>query len=117
MTATVTTPTSDRYLLARISQWRMDNGWTNTDLGWVDDFQTVRVREADKGTGIDLWQRTSVGNWQMFPTFIPAGSVRQAIDLLVALDILPARFARAYEAGVTAGFDMALELSIAGDPR
>ncbi|MET8265972.1 hypothetical protein ABZU92_18495 [Micromonospora arida] len=98
MTNTATTPIEDRRLLAEVSRWRKDNGWTNTDFGWVDDLRTVRVRPNE--AGFQVWRKDAdAPHFTGQPTEYPAESVREAIDMLVALNVLPEGFSSAYKAG------------------
>ena len=112
MNGTVT-PSTDRKLLADVHRWARTNGWTwNSAWCWQN---ATYATEATLAVEWDLDARTVIvrrGDGVVFrPTTYPADTVREAVDLLVAIGILPARFARAYQAGVTAGFDMALELA------
>lgn len=107
------TPTSDRQLLAEVHRWARTNGWTWNDVwGWINapyaSDATLTVEWDDNGV---ITVRT--GPVVFRPTRYPVDTVRQAVDLLVTLDILPAKFASAYRAGVKAGFDAALELAAA----
>lgn len=95
----------DRRLLAEVSKWAHANGWTNG--GWRGYMNgrywheaTVMVRPNE--TGFDVWRVNQAGAVAGRPDEYPATSVREAVDLLVALRILPDRFSSAFYAGVDA---------------
>ena len=99
-------PGEHRHLLADVHRWARTNGWN-----WHECWGWVNARYASDATlGID-WDNGTVtvraGQVLLRPTTYPVGSVRQAVDMLVALDILPASFARAYRTGFEAGFKLA----------
>ncbi|MDH6460158.1 hypothetical protein M2302_000309 [Micromonospora sp. A200] len=82
------TPT-ERQLIVEINQWRKRHGWFDTNLGWVDPNHTIRIRPQE--WGFDLWHRVD-GKWQQLEDRYAAFTVRQAVDTLVALDVLPDKF-------------------------
>ena len=99
-------PGEHRHLIADVHRWARTNGWN-----WHECWGWVNARYASDATlGID-WDNGTVtvraGQVLLRPTTYPVGSVRQAVDMLVALDILPASFARAYRTGFEAGFKLA----------
>ncbi|MGN9802024.1 hypothetical protein [Micromonospora sp. L32] len=89
--------TSDRHLLAEVSRWRKANGWTlSGQRGWVNARcsadATVAVDYHPYRDGFTVACKDDrTGTWPLYPDFRAADSVRQAVDMLVALDILPAR--------------------------
>lgn len=91
---------AERRLLAGLSRWRKDKNWTDSNLGWVDAAQSVRVRPLEHG--FKVWGRYD-DQWRAEGEF-PATSIRQAVDILVALTVLPAPFSSAYEAGWHDGY-------------
>ncbi|MFC3504848.1 hypothetical protein ACFOOK_28305 [Micromonospora krabiensis] len=88
------TDSGDRQLLVAIRRWARDNGWhwfecwgwVNADsiqaatlaVEWDQDARTITIAHGDDGVFV--------------PTRLSAGSVGQAVQRLVALDILPATF-------------------------
>ncbi|MGC1213265.1 MAG: hypothetical protein WA890_18595, partial [Micromonospora sp.] len=90
---------------AEVSKWAHKNGWTNGDWrGYVNarytDEATIVVRPNE--TGFEVWRKEPGQHLTGRPDEYPATSVREAVDLLVALRILPDRFSRAFYAGVDA---------------
>jgi hypothetical protein len=110
VTTNVTTPTTgaDRRLLADVHRWARTNGWTPAD--WrgrqnapTEDQATIAVRTNE--AGFQVWRKTTdAPHFTGQPTDYPADSVRQAVDLLAALNILPAQFSSAYQAGWHDGY-------------
>ena len=94
-------PGEHRHLIADVHRWARTNGWN-----WHECWGWVNARYASNVTlGIDWDSDNSTvtvraGQVLLRPTTYPVGSVRQAVDLLVALDILPVQFSSAYEAGL-----------------
>jgi hypothetical protein len=99
--------TTDRQLLAEVSRWARANNWSPAE--WrgfknaaFEDQATIAVRVNE--AGFQVWRKTSAApRFTGQPTDYPASSVRQAVDFLVALRILPVKFSSVYEAGVRAG--------------
>ena len=107
MTRIVSTPTEDRRLLAEVSRWRKANGWSDSSRGWineqsVEDAAVAVKPEPDGGEAFTVAWRKGNGGWHEPDRYI-AVDAQQAVDFLVALGILPARFSSAYEAGVIDG--------------
>ena len=104
MNGTVT-PTTDRQLLADIHRWARANGWTwNEVWGWINaryasDASLAVEWDTDRGV---LTIRT--GPVVFRAKNYDVDSVRQAVDQLVTLDILPAQFSSAYRAGWLVGY-------------
>ena len=98
-----TTETDGRRLLAEVSKWAHANGWTNGEWRgymnatyWHEATVMVRPHEC----GFDVFRTDQGGPITGRPDEYPATSVREAVDLLVALRILPDRFSSAFRAGV-----------------
>ncbi|MBM0277228.1 hypothetical protein [Micromonospora tarensis] len=92
----------DRRLLAEVSRWRKANDWRDSSRGFqnapFEDGATVAVRPNE--AGFQVWRKPAdAPHFTGQPTEYPAESVREAIDMLVALRILPPQFSSAYEAG------------------
>lgn len=90
----------DRHLLAAVHKWARANGWYPAMRGWQDNLleSTASVAVgAFPGSEdgyypgeVHVWRKDSVGYWPLRPDVFPARSVREAVDLLCALRILPA---------------------------
>lgn len=102
---------TDRQLLVDVHQWARANGWRCTWIGWGNaqisssattvvewDHDELTVRRRPAAEVGQQWPSGlgSVGRRDRYPVT----SVRQAVDFLVALDVLPARFSSAYRAAV-----------------
>lgn len=117
---------TERELIAAAAQWAKDNGWTSAGWrGWqnarYEDGATIAVHPNE--SGFEVWRKdTDTPHFRGMSTDYPADSVRQAVDLLVALGILPAEFSTAYAAGVREyaetlkAFVPNIYLSQVGDP-
>lgn len=107
ITQPLTEPT-DRALLRAARRWALDNGWELLGQGWAnapylhhatilvdwhEDELTVRRRPIADGPWLLGWFTSSRERF-------PVTSVRQAVDLLVALEILPAHLSTAYRVAV-----------------
>ncbi|MCG5460807.1 hypothetical protein MED01_004233 [Micromonospora sp. MED01] len=102
MTSTTTTSTEDRRLLAEVSRLRRANDWRDSSRGFqnapFEDQATVAVRPNE--AGFQVWRKPAdAPHFTGQPTEYPAESVREAVDLLVALNILPDSFSSAYREG------------------
>lgn len=99
---------TDRQLLISIRQWLRDEwwwpgwtGWANAMaekdatvvVSWDEDELFVRRRSAEQVGRI--WP-AGYGRHERYPVT----SVRQAVDILCALEVLPARFSSAYRAAL-----------------
>ncbi|MET7867943.1 hypothetical protein [Micromonospora taraxaci] len=105
MTPTASTSTEDRRLLAEVSRWRKDNGWGRDCRGvYTSADRTFGVDICDGRDGMAAGFRIMRGLLLTKPTEYPAETVREAIDMLVALNVLPARFSSAYRAGWLNGY-------------
>lgn len=97
-------PGEHRKLIADLNKWRRTTGWT---WGWIRGLvnadstrnATIAVDWQPAGNnpqGFTVARRDDgTGRWTS-PDFYPAADVRQAVDLLVAVGVLPARFSSAY---------------------
>lgn len=105
------TEITDRQLLADIHRWARTNGWHCTWIGWANaqlgreattvvewDHDELTVRRRPAAEVGQQWPSGlgSVGRGERYPVT----SVREAVDILVALDVLPHRFSSAYRAAV-----------------
>ncbi len=93
--------TEDRHLLAHVSRWARANatrehGATREGVRWnTNDGRAVVLFSVDE---LHVGRRFASGHW--YPDcFVSANSVAEAVDVLVALGILPAMFSSAYAAG------------------
>ncbi|MFE9192022.1 hypothetical protein ACFYL6_20695 [Micromonospora sp. NPDC007208] len=95
-------PGEHRGLLANVRTWARTNGWaSHRDTGWQNPDRTIQVDWDEHG--LSIGRRISADRMWPTPRLYPASSVRQAVDFLVALYILPMKFSSAYESGVKAG--------------
>ncbi|GLZ62836.1 hypothetical protein [Micromonospora sp. NBRC 107095] len=107
MTNTVTTSTEDRRLLAEVHRWARIQGWRAG--GWrgyqnaqFEDKATVTVRPNE--AGFQVWRKDADALFFTGqPTEYPTATVREAIDILVAIGILPPAFSSAYRLGRSDG--------------
>lgn len=95
------TPTEDRRLLAEVSRWRKDNGWTDSSRGWINEADvadaSVAVKpDPDVPNAFTVTWRKGNGGWHQPDDYL-AVDVQQALDFLVALKVLPAQFSSAYQ--------------------
>ena len=98
---------TDRCLFADISKWAHAAGWRNAGWrGWqnarYEDEATVVVRLNE--TGFEVWRKNGESHFTGRPMEYPAATVREAVDLLAALRILPPQFSSAYVVGVAVGY-------------
>ncbi|WP_346536991.1 hypothetical protein [Micromonospora sp. DPT] len=96
-------PGADRQLLADVHRWARTNGWN-----WHECWGWVNAPYASEATLAVEWDDAGVltirrGPVVFRPTRYDVDSVRQAIDMLVALDILPAHLSSQYQAGANDG--------------
>lgn len=101
-------PTEPRRLLAEVSRWRKANGWSDSSRGWineqsVDDAAVAVKPDPDLANAFTVTWRKGNGGWHQ-PDLYMAVDVQQAVEMLVALGILPARFSSAYRAGWLNGY-------------
>lgn len=110
----VTTPdgpapdVTDRQLLISIRQWLRDEGWWLGWTGWTDQFgelaSTVIVDWDEDELRVRRRTAEQVGkSWPLGygrHERYPVTSVRQAVDILVVLGVLPPRFSSAYRAAL-----------------
>ncbi|MEU8264434.1 hypothetical protein AB0C02_27910 [Micromonospora sp. NPDC048999] len=99
---------TDRQLLADVRRWARANGWSLSWGGWVnhryDSDADIAVDWDDVELRIKRKETYPGGTGRYWPsrfTDYPVTSVVQAVDILVALDVLPHRFSSAYRAAVT----------------
>lgn len=97
-------PGEDRELLADVHRWARTNGWNwHEAWGWVNAHYVSDATLAVEWEDGPLVIRSGEVLLLLKPKTYPVASVREAVDILVALRILPAHFSSAYEAGVIAG--------------
>lgn len=108
LTAPPAAEPTDRQLLVDVRRWAIANGWHLTWLGWANaatvDGATVIV-EWYHGELVVSRRNQASGQWSasLFRADQrrhPVDSVREALDILVALGIVPARFSSAYRAAL-----------------
>ncbi len=92
---------SDRRLLAEVHHWARVNGWSPRSRGWTNPDDTTAVT-WDEGE-VRVWRRQRPNLYPTWPTMYPVESIRQAVDLLVALGILPAELSSVYAEGYVCG--------------
>ncbi|MEU7972199.1 hypothetical protein AB0B48_09160 [Micromonospora sp. NPDC049089] len=103
MTSTTTGFTTDRQQLAEVSRWARIQGWRVG--GWrgyqnapFEDQATVTVRVNE--AGLQVWRKPAgTPYFTGQPTEYPAATVREAVDILAAVGILPPVFSSAYRMG------------------
>lgn len=89
---------AERTLLLAVLRWARDEGAVATrlwpsDLAWyvaADDGASVLFTHGARRIKV----RRGAGH-----TAMPVADIRQAVDLLAALGVIPARFSSAYRAG------------------
>ena len=85
---------SPRVLLAHAHRWARTNGWRRANYGWINgpaDKATVNVSWSGSEIGFaHAIGQLTVGPCWSCSTWIRVASVVQAVDVLVALGILPA---------------------------
>lgn len=87
-----------RLVLAAAHRWARTTGWQRTYRGW---------RNNDRGLGVawdhdevSVWRRhPRLDRWPSWPVTYRVFTVRQAIDVLCAVDVLPNHLSSAYKAG------------------
>lgn len=93
----------ERLLLREVSRWARDNGWERDLIGWSSPTKAGRLFVRVNTGGVDWWPGSDeprpfgvirvASAKAMFPgSTVRVHSVRQAVDVLVALDVLPAEF-------------------------
>lgn len=97
----------ERELLAAVHRWARTNGWTPHRLGWANAElpadATLAIRHDAGMYGLAIYHREPGGVWPTSGTYWPVDSVRQAVDVLCALGVLPAWLSSQWHAGLTAG--------------
>lgn len=84
---------SERHLLAALHRWARTNGWRCGCYGWMNPTREFALdARGDSGT-VAVWKLTPDADG---PEYIDAGSVVQAVDLLVAYGYLPPMWSSAY---------------------
>ncbi|MEU4772930.1 hypothetical protein [Micromonospora sp. NPDC023644] len=92
--------TDDRRLLADVHRWARTNGWEWKEYRWENADTSITIRS----NGFELRRRKSAtGRFGPTAGHI-ASSIRQAVDLLVALGILPVYLSSQYAAGWHDGY-------------
>jgi hypothetical protein len=93
---------SERHLLAAVHRWARTNGWRiNWTFGWVDGAladATVNVKWSDREIGIvrAIGRLSTSRPYWSNTTWIRIRSTVEAVDVLVALGILPPFLSSAY---------------------
>lgn len=93
---------TDRDLLVVVHRWARSAGWSYCHRGWVDSthLADATVTVCWDEDGLLLWHRQAHGLWTTTPVVYPVASARQAVDVLVALDILPVALSSAHRAAL-----------------
>lgn len=101
---------ADRSILREVMRWVRANGWQrgHWEGEWVSaDGLTMVCTDYGVSRGLAIRRRQTVaagwsygGNPARFVNRV--GSVREAVDVLVALGVLPAEFSSAFDAGYDA---------------
>lgn len=109
--------TEEVALLREIAKWRRENGWTfGADseaclLDWGKDGWWVRLDTIERPVVRIDAPSTRIGSFK-------PESVRQAVDLLVALELLPHRFSSSYAVGAaSAAIQVVAEVGTAAAQR
>jgi hypothetical protein len=89
----------DRYLLARLNWWRRKTGTTFSYGAYDWKSRDGRVAVNWEEGEITVFRADGRGQFPTWGDRYRVESVRQAVDLLVALGVLPPEFATAYTAG------------------
>lgn len=85
---------TDRQLLAAVHRWARTNGWTVSSIrGWINAScsKDATLAIGWDATALLIYRRqdTPPHYWPMYAETYPARSVREAVDILCALRILP----------------------------
>ncbi|MFI6819763.1 hypothetical protein ACIBJE_02275 [Micromonospora sp. NPDC050187] len=95
------TALTDRQLLVDVRRWARTNGWSLSWIGWInatyDSDATLAVGWDE--SGLRVWRKGATG-WPIRSTDYAVASVRQAVDVLAALGILPPHLSSAYRAAL-----------------
>lgn len=89
---------ASRRLLAAVSRWAREQGWERSlvrNLRLSPDGSLSVAWDAD---GVDVHQGDGRGGVALVCHLRPA-TVREAVDVLAALDVVPQYFSRQYAAG------------------
>jgi hypothetical protein len=92
----------DRALLIRVNRWGRENGWETGWSGptWQSKDRLTGVDWEPDDKAIKVSRRTSQRQlWPLFGPWHPVSSVREAVDTLVMLGVLPVEFSSLYAAG------------------
>lgn len=104
-------PGEHRDLLVNINRWRRRQDWTWGHIRGLVNAKLTREATiavdwlpADENSqGFTVTRRERAGSSWPVPDFYRAVSIRQAVDLLVVLDVLPLAFSSQWQRGVTDG--------------
>lgn len=102
----VTRQAEERRLYGRVLRWAREQGWRHGQYGWEspDGLTAVEVDVDVHGAEVLIRRRGSHRvQWPWAPRgILPARSVREGVDLLVAAGVLPVELSSAYRAGYVA---------------
>ena len=90
--------------------WARANGWTQGHRGWInaryDSDATIAVGHDYES--VRVWRRPEgIRYWPLRSSDYPVANVRQGVDLLCVLGVLPAWMSSQWNDGVSAGVQLA----------
>lgn len=91
---------AERQLLAAVCRWARVAGWKYEMPGWSDGRgrdATIRVCWAD-GL-VTVTRQNAAGRFPADSDVYPVYTIQQAVDVLVAVGVLPVAFSSAYRFG------------------
>jgi hypothetical protein len=103
--------TEERDLLVAVSRWAHRAGWTQHWRGWINatyDSDATLTVGVDEGE-VRIWRREPGKGFPLRSTDYLVAGVRQGVDLLCVLGVLPAWMSSLWQAGVSAGIQLAGE--------
>jgi hypothetical protein len=85
-----------RRLLAAVSRWARENGW--------ERLYAIRARQCVERDLAVSWEAglvyvDRVADGHIYSSHVAVASVREALDVLAALGVIPASFSTQYAAG------------------
>lgn len=100
----------ERDLIVAARRWARANGWElhhwrGAINATYDSDATLTINVTDGM--VCLWRKRDDGTWPLRSVDHAVESVRQGVDLLCALGVLPAWMSSQWQAGLTAGVQLA----------